>query len=69
MRKYIYHGALSADTIAGNDYVFVDGHEYSLPDDNTKVQKMQRQKSLTPCSESAPQKTVNTTKTTKGANK
>lgn len=67
MRKYIYHGALSADTIAGDDYVFVDGHEYSLPDDNTKVKRMQRQKLLIPCSESAAQKTVDTTKTTKGA--
>lgn len=48
MQKYIYHGELFADTIAGKDYVFADGKEYSLPEDNTKVKKMQRQKALTP---------------------
>ncbi len=67
MRKYIYHGVLTADTIEGNDYVFVDGHEYSLPEENTKVQRMLRQKALTPCAASTAQKTINTTKTTKGA--
>lgn len=47
MKQYIYHGVMFADTIAGKDYVFVDGKIYSLPENTTKVQKMQRQKSLT----------------------
>lgn len=68
MSKYIYHGALTADTIAGEDYVFVDGHEYSLPDDNTKVKRMQRQKTLTP-SAASEAKTVDASKVTKGAKK
>lgn len=69
MKQYIYHGALFADTIAGKDYVFADGKTYSLPEDNTKVQKMQRQKSLTSCAEHAAQKTANTAKTAKGVTK
>ncbi len=49
MKQYIYHGGMYADTIAGKDYVFVEGKIYLLPEENIKVKKMQRQKSLTLC--------------------
>lgn len=37
---------MSADTINKIDYVFVDGSEYTLPDDNEKVKRMIRQGTL-----------------------
>lgn len=37
---------MSADTINKTDYLFVDGAEYTLPDDNEKVKRMIRQKAL-----------------------
>lgn len=46
MSIYIYHGSMSADTINGIDYIFVDNAEYTLPDDNNKVKRMLRQGAL-----------------------
>lgn len=37
---------MSADTINKQDYVFVDGAEYTLPEDNAKVKRMVRQGAL-----------------------
>ncbi len=47
MSIYTYHGSMSADTINKTDYIFVDGAEYTLPDDNDKVKRMLRQGALT----------------------
>lgn len=47
MSIYIYHGSMSADTINGIDYIFVDNAEYTLPENNNKVKKMLRQGALT----------------------
>lgn len=47
MSIYTYHGSMSADTINKIDYTFVDGAEYTLPDDNNKVKRMLRQGALT----------------------
>lgn len=46
MNTYIYHGSLSADTINGIDYVFVNNKEYKLPEGNRKIEKMLRQGTL-----------------------
>lgn len=47
MSIYIYQGSMSADTIEGTDYVFVDGKEYTLPDNHSKTKRMIRQGVLT----------------------
>lgn len=47
MSIYTYHGSMSADTINGIDYIFVDNTEYTLPETNNKVKKMLRQGALT----------------------
>lgn len=47
MSIYIYHGSMSADTINKIDYIFFDGAEYTLPENNNKIKTMLRQGVLT----------------------
>lgn len=69
MSIYIYHGSMSADTINKIDYVFVDGAEYTLPDDNNKTKTMLRQGTLTLKKKVETLKNEVSTSTRKGAKK
>ena len=46
-KKYLYRGCMTAETIEKKDYVFVNGSEYELPENNARVKQMERQGRLT----------------------
>lgn len=46
LTKFVYNGDFGVVNIEGQDYSLIDGKEYNLPADNTKVKQFVKQGKL-----------------------